>query len=120
MKKCFLILSCFVAALPIFAAEKPKIELSDGDRAVFIGGVFMEREQEEGYIETALTLSFPDSDVSYRNLGWGGDTVESHLSPTVPARPGYVPNLFSYVEQLKPTVIFVSYGMMESFHGEQG
>ena len=118
---------CFVAFLVItfsgFAApakKSQKFEMNDGDRVAFIGGVFMEREQDEGHIEAMLTMAFPDRNVTFRNLGWGGDSVESHLAPLVPARPKYVPGLFQYVEQWKPTVILVSFGMMESFRGEDG
>ncbi len=102
------------------AAENPKFELRDGDRVAFVGGVFMERENEESRIETMLTRNFLIRDVTFRNFGWGGDTVETFIAPTFEPRPKYVPTLFSYVEKFKPTVLFVSYGMMESFRGEAG
>ncbi len=102
------------------AAAVPKFELKEGDRVAFVGGVFMERELEGGYIETALALSAGTNAVAFRNFGWGGDVVETHIAPKVPARPKYVPDLFAYLEKYKPTVVFVSYGMMESFRGDAG
>ena len=50
---------------PAFAADekKPKLELKDGDRVVFIGNTFIEREQQHGYIETALTIAHPDKHI---------------------------------------------------------
>lgn len=119
IKRVFLIV-VLVFGLRFCAAAESTFELRDGDRVAFIGGVFMEREQEEGFIETMLTLSFRDRDITFRNLGWSGDTVETHLHPKVPARPPYVPKLFDYIDRLKPTVFFVSYGMMESFRGQEG
>ena len=101
-------------------AEDPKFELRGGDRVAFIGGVFMERENEEGRIETMLTRNFLKHNVAFRNFGWGGDTVETFIVPNFEPRPKYVPTLFDYVEKFKPTVLFVSYGMMESFRGEAG
>lgn len=109
------LLFCFVT---ISAQALPRLQLHPGDRVAFVGGVFMEREADYGDIEAMLTLSAGTNAVSFRNFGWGGDTVESHIAPKVPARPKYVGNLFSYLEAYKPTVVFVSYGMMESFRGE--
>ena len=50
----------------------PSFELHDGDRVVFIGDTFMEREQYYGHIELALAAQFPDSKITFRNLGWSG------------------------------------------------
>ncbi|MFN7140571.1 MAG: PVC-type heme-binding CxxCH protein, partial [Limisphaerales bacterium] len=108
-----------LAFASFYAQAASPFEWRDGDRVAFVGGVFMEREQDDGYIETMLTLSAGEKSVVFRNFGWGGDTVESHLAPKVPARPKYVPNLFSYLEDYQPTVVLVSYGMMESFRGEE-
>ena len=49
-------------------------ELKDGDRVVFLGDTLIEREQHYGWIELMLTSRFPDRDITFRNLGWGGDT----------------------------------------------
>ena len=50
-----------------------------------------------------------------------GDVVSSHLKNSGAAEPRqkYVPNLFANIAKVKPTVIFISYGMMESFNGEK-
>jgi putative heme-binding domain-containing protein len=106
--------------LPLSVFGREKFELRDGDVVAFVGGVFAEREQETGNIELMLTRHAMDKNVTFRNLGWSGDVVSSHLKDSsVPEpRQKYVPDLFSYVAKVKPTVIFVSYGMMESFRGE--
>jgi lysophospholipase L1-like esterase len=101
------------------ALGAPKFELVDGDRVVFIGNAFIERDIHHNYLETLLTNHFSDRNVIFRNLGWSGDTV------FVPARAGSGPNrgvdlLVEYVKDLRPTVIFVAYGMNESFEGEAG
>ena len=92
----------------------PKFELVDGDRVVFIGNTFVERDIQHNYLEAALTISFRDRNVTFRNMGWSGDTV------FVPARAGSGPNkgidlLVEYVKDLRPTVLFIAYGMNESF-----
>lgn len=120
MKSVLRLLVCLLLPLSVFAREK--FELKDNDVVAFIGGTFAEREQEYGSIELMLTRHAMDKNVTFRNLGWSGDVVSSHLpgSSAPEPRQKYVPNLFSYVEKVKPTVIFVSYGMMESFRGEVG
>src|SRR4051812_40710825 len=52
-----------------------RFELLDGDRVVFLGDTFIEREQAFGYVEARLTLEFPNRNVTFRNLGWSADTV---------------------------------------------
>src|SRR5690606_23162990 len=89
----------FLCLHAVCAQAAGKLELHNGDRVAFVGGVFMEREQDDGYIETMLTLGAADTAVTFRNFGWGGDTVESHIAPKVPARPKYVPGLFEYLEK---------------------
>src|SRR5687768_3865810 len=74
-------LCCFMvfcmAGRAALAADAPPapFELKDGDRVVMVGGTFMEREMQFGYIETMLTSQFPDRNVTFRNLGYAGDTV---------------------------------------------
>src|SRR5438477_2828551 len=97
----------------------PKFELADGDRVVFIGNTFVERDIKHNYLETLLTIRYPGRNIIFRNMGWSGDTV------FVPARAGRGPNkgidlLVEYVKDLRPTVLFIAYGMNESFEGEAG
>lgn len=108
-----------VAALSL-AAPPPKFELKDGDRIVWIGNTLVEREQRYGYWETALLAAFPDKNITVRNLGWSGDTVygDARAGFDTPAK-GFE-RLVSLTLELKPTVIFVSYGTNESFEGEKG
>src|SRR6266581_1477716 len=101
------------------AAAAPKFELQDGDRVVFIGNTFIERDIQYNYLETLLSAQWPKRNFTFRNMGWSGDTV------FVPARAGSGPNrgidlLVEYVKELRPTVLFIAYGMNESFEGEAG
>jgi lysophospholipase L1-like esterase len=92
----------------------------DGDRVVFLGSTIIEREQKYGYWETALTIANPKKNITFRNLGWSGDTVwgEARASFDPPA-VGYK-RLVEHTLALKPTVIFLCYGTNESFAGEAG
>jgi lysophospholipase L1-like esterase len=98
----------------------PPFELKDGDRVVLLGGTFIERDQTYGYLETLLTARYPDRSITFRNLGWSGDTVWGEArSRFGPPTEGFA-HLRQHVEALKPTVIFVNYGLNESYAGKAG
>jgi len=94
-------------------------ELKDGDRVVFIGNTFFEREGCYGYIETMLTTRYPGKRITFRNLGWSGDTVWGESRGYFEPEKGYQ-NLVELVRELKPTVIFLAYGNNEAFAGKEG
>jgi lysophospholipase L1-like esterase len=97
-----------------------EFRFADGDRVVLVGSTLIEREQRSGYWETALTRRYPGKDVTFRNLGWSGDTVFGH------ARAGFdtVADGFRRLKEqglaCRPTVIVVGYGANESFEGAAG
>ena len=111
--------------VPLRAAEpsaKPggAFELRDGDRVAFIGNTFFEREQMYGYLELALTTRWPDRNVTFRNVGWSGDTVFGHARAYFEGPEQGFERLRKLVAEIKPTVLVVSYGMSESFDGPAG
>jgi hypothetical protein len=109
-----------LVARSLAAPPDAPFELRDGDRVVLLGGTFIERDQEYGYLETLLTSRFPDRTITFRNLGWSGDTVRGEArSRFGPPAEGF-DHLKTHVEALKPTVLFVSYGLNESFAGKPG
>lgn len=100
----------------------PKLELKDGDRVVWLGGTLVEREQRYGYWEAALLAANADKNITFRNLGWSGDTVFGEArgrfdfnNPAVCFK-----QIVDQTLALKPTVIFVSYGTNEAFEGKAG
>ncbi len=126
-----LALLIFCSAAPNYAvAAEPKpapFELKDGDRVIFLGDTFIEREQHHGWIELMLTTRFPDRNVTFRNLGWSADLPngESRLGLSLgqagndSATEGWT-LLQKQIAEAKPTVAFIGYGMAASFAGEAG
>ena len=95
--------------------------LKDGDRVVWLGGTFVEREQSYGRFEEFLQLAQSRS----RNL------VIPQSRPGAATRFGAKPAQCSTASQgvsngsialveSKPTVIVLAYGSNESFAGEAG
>jgi putative heme-binding domain-containing protein len=102
------------------AASRKILELNDGDRVVFIGDTFIEREQLESYIETMLTLRFPDKKVIFRNIGWSADTPLGESRAGFDAPEKGFDRLKEHIAAVKPTVVFLSHGMSQSFNGPEG
>ncbi|MCC6358173.1 MAG: hypothetical protein IT450_05480, partial [Phycisphaerales bacterium] len=113
---------------PWCAAQSPaRFELRAGDRVVLLGDTLIEREQASGWVEAMLTTRFPDRDITFRNLGWSGDTPAGDArfglsllqAGREPADEGWR-QLVKQIEEAKPTVVFLGYGMASSFDGETG
>jgi lysophospholipase L1-like esterase len=111
------ILSVLAAAR---SAEPPRFAWKDGDRVVLIGDALIERDQEYGYLETLVTFRNPGKTITFRNLGWSGDTVGG-IARAGFGKPeeGYR-HLVEHVRALEPTVLLVGYGMADSFDGAVG
>ena len=113
----FLALSlCSFAIDGVRAAEG--FTLHEGDRVVLVGSTLIEREQRYGYWETALTRRFPS--VTFRNLGWSGDTVFGDARAGFGTQADGFRHLKEHVLALKPTVLIIGYGTNESFEGPKG
>lgn len=115
-----LLLLC-LASVAFGQASTPRtFEFKDGDRVVLLGGTIIEREQKFGFLEAALTLAAGEKKITVRNLGWSGDTVFGHArSYFGPPAEGFA-RLAKHLEQLKPTVLIVCYGVDQPFEGLTG
>lgn len=116
----FLAVGILVTATFATAAEPAKFELRDGDRVVFLGNTLVEREQKYGHWELMLTMAWPERNVTFRNLGWSGDTVWGESRAGFGTQADGFKALVEQVNAAKPTVIFVGYGNVEAFDGEAG
>jgi lysophospholipase L1-like esterase len=94
--------------------------LKTGDRVVLLGGGFIEQERQYSRLETLLVSRHPNADLVFRNLGWGGDTVRGGARTGGYQNPEGLARLLKEVQDLKPTVLFLGYGMNESFDGPRG
>lgn len=103
------------------AADGPNpFRFADGDRVVLVGGTLVERAQKYGEWELALTLLNKDKAVTFRNLGWSGDTVWGESRGSFDGQPKGYQNLLAEVKRVEPTVLVFCYGQVESFAGAKG
>ena len=118
--------SCIVGLLSLFALteahsdQPPPFDFHDGDRIVLLGDTLIERDQRYGYLETLLSISNPDKNLVFRNLGWSGDTVGGISRSGFDAPEAGFEQLRQQILAVRPTVVVVGYGMADSFAGEAG
>jgi len=112
-------------ALPLEAAPPAPpatidFQFRDNDRVVLVGNTLVERAQRYGHLETALVARLAGIRVTFRNLGWSGDTVRAESRGIFdPPAKGYQ-RMLAHVARLKPTVLVLGYGSNESFAGGEG
>ena len=106
--------------LPQKAHGPWELELKDNDRVVLLGNTFVEREVQHGYIELALTARYPEKNITFRNLGWSGDTVWGESRARFGGQREGFEHLVKWVRACNPTVILIAYGQNEAFEGKAG
>ncbi|MEX2173617.1 MAG: SGNH/GDSL hydrolase family protein [Pirellulaceae bacterium] len=101
-------------------ADSPSFEFQDGDRVVLLGGAFIERLQTHGHLETAITAGLPEKNLTFRNLGWSGDTVWGDSRGVFGDRAEGFQRLIKDTTEAKPTLLVVCYGENEAYAGAAG
>lgn len=91
-------------------SDRPQFQLEDGDRIAIVGNSLAERMQHDGWLETYLQASYPDSKLVVRNLGYSGDQV--HYRPR--SHEGFGDGDF-HLSNVKANVIFGFFGYNESY-----
>ncbi|MEZ6048959.1 MAG: SGNH/GDSL hydrolase family protein [Planctomycetaceae bacterium] len=87
---------------------------------LFLGNTMIEREQLYAPLETSLAAALPELDLSFRNLGWSGDTVWADSQGIFEAPEKGYEKMLAQVKTINPTVILLGYGGNEAFAGEAG
>lgn len=104
----------FLLSQPASAAEGG---LRDGDRVLFLGDTFFEREVDYGHLETHITAAYRDQDLTFRNLGWAADSPmgRSRASFDWNKSPSdWLKRVQEQIGDFKPTVAVLAHGMTEA------
>jgi glucose/arabinose dehydrogenase/azurin len=145
----FSVFLIFVVAL-VAKAAPAKFDPKKGSHIVLLGNTFADRMRHYGYFETLLQKSYPDRQLTLRNMGWSADEVG--LQPRPLNFPGFrmstpppiekkqvgfetykhesapinMPVALNYVglnqdlTEQKADIIFLCFGMNEAFKGRAG
>ncbi len=121
---------CAGVQQPVSAAPAEGFFIHDGDRVVFLGDSITEQRLYTTYIEAYAQTRYPKWQMTFRNVGWGGDTSwmrqRTHTDENVLfaahgkeqreiIQPAVAGGLERDVLPLKPTVITIKFGMND--HG---
>ena len=105
MKHRFLVSTLFAGAVAAAsAAPAADFPIHDGDRVVLLGDSITEQRLYTTVIEAYTLARFPQWKLTFRNIGWGGDTAQGGL--------GRAPR---DMMPLKPTFVTIDFGMND--HG---
>ncbi|MEQ9411326.1 MAG: GDSL-type esterase/lipase family protein [Fuerstiella sp.] len=109
-----------------WAPQSGRSRLSDGrfqfrqkDHVLLLGGTFIERAQEFGYLECALSRP-PGVTLTFRNLGWSADTVFAESRGIFDSPEKGYERLIEHVRAEEPSVIIVCYGQNEAMSFPDG
>jgi lysophospholipase L1-like esterase len=108
-----------LAAIPTHADAEPLLPLTDGQRILFLGNGYVENDQAYAFFEARLQRRFAGRGVTFRYMGWSGDTVRGSARTSGYQEPEGFARLDKETRAFKPSVIFLAYGMNESFGGAQ-
>ncbi len=117
---CSLLLVVAACSFVACSADQAPFELKPNDRVVFVGDGLVERDIAYNYLESMLTVRSHGKGVTFRNAGWSGDTVWGESRAVFGQQKDGYNSLIKIINETRPTVIFLFYGMNESFAGPAG
>lgn len=121
MKTLFsLICAAVILASTAHAAAPAPFDLQPNDRVLFLGDALVERDIAYNYLETMLTVRYHGKSITFRNAGWSGDTVWGESRAVFGQQKDGYNALVKIINETRPTVVFLFYGMNESFAGPAG
>jgi lysophospholipase L1-like esterase len=88
-----------------------------GDRIVLVGSGWVERMHHHPWLETMLTMQIPG--VTFRNIGWSGDTVFGDARAVFGARADGYQRLNRDMDYAAPKLAILCYGENEAFGNAQ-
>ena len=110
-------MACGLAPLISVGAEQPAAGaffFRDGDRAMILGDSITEQRQYSALVESFVLSRFPDWKITFRNTGWGGDTMGLRT------RKGLDAGFDRDIKPLQPTAVTIDFGMNDARAGEAG
>lgn len=91
--------------------------IQPGDRIALIGSGWVERMHRHPWFEMMLSMEVPG--VTFRNMGWSGDTVHGDARAVFGSRPDGYQRLIKDSEIAAPNLAILCYGENEAFLNEK-
>jgi putative heme-binding domain-containing protein len=112
------LLFAFLLLAPVPASGQsgptPHLQLKRGDHISIIGNTLADRMQHFGWMETYIQARLPKLELSFRDLGFSGDTL------TVRFRSEKFGSPDEWLSRTKADVVFAFFGYNESFADKAG
>lgn len=119
MKKYYLLLFQLILFHTTVLSQQ-SFDPKNGDRITLLGNALIENEQEFGFLEYALTSYWPEKHLTFRNLGWSGDTVFGDARSYYTYPPSPYDLLISQIKATEPNWVIIGYGNVEAQEGSKG
>ncbi len=107
------------ADTPVSREKRTPFHWNDGDHVVLLGSTFLEREQQFGHVEAALSGTAGHKRVTFRNLGWDADTVFAESRGIFDSPEAGYARMIEQVRAEKPTVILICYGQNDAITSDR-
>lgn len=105
------LLAALASSWPVTAAAP--FFFRDGDRAMILGDSITQQQQYSALVETYTLSRFPDWKITFRNTGWGADTMGFRMRKSLD-------NGFDRdIKPLAPTAVTIDFGMNDARNGTE-
>lgn len=123
-----LVLGCVILSFVMFGervsaqreGSPDEFHLRNGDHVVFLGNGLIEQAQKYGFWEASLIAAHPEKKLTFRNLGWSGDSVWAESRGLFDAPEKGYERMLAHIKSEQPTLIVLFYGNNEAFAGMRG
>ena len=100
--------------LSAHAEEAGAFFFRDGDRAMILGDSITQQRMYSTMVESYVLSRFPNWNITFRNTGWGGDTMGLRT------RGGVDAGFDRDIKPLNPTAVTIDFGMNDAREGDKG
>ncbi len=98
-------------------AASGKFELRENEVVAFVGGTDLVRMQQDGRLETAMTMRWREVEPKFRDFAWEGDTVYFQTTMRERWRRDAFGGWKEQMGRVNATVVITQFGKMESLDG---
>ena len=111
---CFFLVATGGLPLADCGAKPPGLEIRPADHICYIGNTMADRMQHHAWLETYLHALYPNYQLTFRNLGFSGDELQTRPRSENFGSPD------EWLFKCQADIIFCFFGYNEALRGEAG